>query len=437
MELDKTTFFDLSVFNAEDEFSVFGKLDATQTSSGRDEFRRIMLTPLKTKEEIEAVQQVLKHIAEKENGWTNLISNGTIMVVERFYHATLDEIPAYPSAVSAAMYKLFSGQDYSLVKYSAKHCFDFIKGMGQLNHLLFVKDAETPLQKLLSSCQSILQHMDEYMGGYNAAEEMPKTALLRFAHFIRYRFKNQMQALLQMHATIDAWHGMALAVKKYQLVFPQLVTSATPVIEARGLYHILLERPVSYDTVLNKEANFLFLTGANLAGKSTFIKAVGIAVFLAHIGMGVPATLMHLSVFDGLLSNINIADDIHKGESFFYNEVQRVKAMLQKVNDGKKWLILIDELFKGTNVDDAMKCSATVIEGLLKVKGSLFILSTHLYEIGQQLAKYPNISFNYFETGIENGQLQFNYTLKPGISNDRLGYLILKNEGVVKMLEDL
>ena len=161
MELDKTTFFDLSVFNAEDEFSVFGKLDATQTSSGRDEFRRIMLTPLKTKEEIEAVQQVLKHIAEKENGWTNLISNGTIMVVERFYHATLDEIPAYPSAVSAAMYKLFSGQDYSLVKYSAKHCFDFIKGMGQLNHLLFVKDAETPLQKLLSSCQSILQHMDE------------------------------------------------------------------------------------------------------------------------------------------------------------------------------------------------------------------------------------------------------------------------------------
>ncbi|HRD43397.1 MAG TPA: DNA mismatch repair protein MutS, partial [Ferruginibacter sp.] len=131
------------------------------------------------------------------------------------------------------------------------------------------------------------------------------------------------------------------------------------------------------------------------------------------------------------------ADDIHKGESFFYNEVQRVKAMLQKVNDGKKWLILIDELFKGTNVDDAMKCSATVIEGLLKVKGSLFILSTHLYEIGQQLAKYPNISFNYFETGIENGQLQFNYTLKPGISNDRLGYLILKNEGVVKMLEDL
>ena len=132
-----------------------------------------------------------------------------------------------------------------------------------------------------------------------------------------------------------------------------------------------------------------------------------------------------------------MADNIIKGESYFYNEVQRVKATLQKVNDGKKWLILIDELFKGTNVEDAMKCSTAVIEGLLKVKGSLFILSTHLYEIAQQLQGHTNISFHYFETQITGGQLQFNYTLKPGVSNDRLGYMIIKNEGVVKMLEDL
>jgi DNA mismatch repair protein MutS len=199
----------------------------------------------------------------------------------------------------------------------------------------------------------------------------------------------------------------------------------------------LLYTPVAYDVDLKRQQNFLFLTGANMAGKSTFIKAVGVAVFLAHVGMGVPAQQMQLSLFNGLLSNINVVDNIIQGESYFYNEVQRIKKTIEKINDGKKWLILIDELFKGTNVQDAMKCSTTVIEGLHKMHNSLFILSTHLYEIGEALKVYPNIQFKYFETSVANDQLQFSYQLKDGISNDRLGYLILKREGVVQLLEDL
>src|SRR6185436_3709362 len=165
--------------------------------------------------------------------------------------------------------------------------------------------------------------------------------------------------------------------------------------------------------------------------------AVGSAVFLAHLGMGVPAKAMQLTTFDGLLSNINVVDNIAKGESYFFNEVQRVRDTILKINNGRKWLVLIDELFKGTNVQDAMKCSLAVITGLIKIKNSLFILSTHLYEIGEELKRYPNISFKYFETTVTGDQLQFSYQLKEGISNDRLGYLILKKEGVVEMLEKL
>jgi DNA mismatch repair ATPase MutS len=108
-----------------------------------------------------------------------------------------------------------------------------------------------------------------------------------------------------------------------------------------------------------------------------------------------------------------------------------------KITDGRKWLVLIDELFKGTNIQDAMHCSTAVIKGLLKIKNSLFILSTHLYEIGEELKQYPNISFRYFETTATEEQLQFSYQLKEGISNDRFGYLILKREKVVEMLEKL
>jgi DNA mismatch repair protein MutS len=236
---------------------------------------------------------------------------------------------------------------------------------------------------------------------------------------------------------MDAWCSMAKVAQKFGLRYPKFIDSATATISAKSLSHILLSTPVSYDVSLNKDKNFLFLTGANMAGKSTYIKAVGIAVFMAHLGMAVPAKEMELSFFEGLLSNIQVVDNISKGESYFFNEVQRIKTTVEKINNGKKWLVLIDELFKGTNVQDAMKCSSTVIKGLIKIHNSAFVLSTHLYEIGEELKEYRNITFQYFETFARNGQLEFSYVLKDGISNDRLGYLILQREGVVEMLENL
>jgi len=174
-----------------------------------------------------------------------------------------------------------------------------------------------------------------------------------------------------------------------------------------------------------------------MAGKSTFIRAVGIGLYLAALGMGVPATSMKCSTFDGLLSNIEVTDNTLNGESYFFNEVQRVKTIVEKIQDGTKWLILIDELFKGTNIVDAMKCSTTVVEGLRKVDRSIFILSTHLYEIGDPLRKHHNIQFRYFETEVTGENLIFNYQLREGISNDRLGYLILQREKVTDLLNNL
>jgi DNA mismatch repair ATPase MutS len=230
---------------------------------------------------------------------------------------------------------------------------------------------------------------------------------------------------------------MAMAVITLDLQFPQFLEQEKPCLEVKGLYHVLIPTPIAYDLFLEQGRNFLFLTGANMSGKSTLIKAVGAAVFLAHMGMGVPARQMQLSLFDGLLTNINVSDNIAKGESYFFNEVQRIKNTIYKINDGKKWLVLIDELFKGTNVQDAMKCSLTVIKGLIKIKNSLFILSTHLYEIGEELKQYSNISFKYFETNVMDDQLEFSYQLKEGISNDRIGYVILRREKVVEMLDKL
>ncbi len=438
MEIDKTTLQDLMVIQHEDEFSIFGKLNETLTVRGREQFLKNLMHPFSDAASIIEVQLILKLVLQKKYGWTKRISNGTLMVVERFYDAQINTIPSHPGKTSAYSYKIFSSQDFSLVRYSISHCLDFLRGMQQLYVLLWNEEIPPLLKKILSEVSHLLSAEPiKVIEKYNKTSEMPIGKMLQFAHFIRYRYKHNMHTLLQLFAHIDAWYGMAKSVELYKLVFPEIIESSEPLIEADGLYHLLLPNPVPYSIKINKENNFIFLTGANMAGKSTFIKAVGAAVFLAHCGMGVPAKNMRLSSFDGLLSNINIVDNLAKGESYFYNEVQRIKATVNMVKDGRKWLILIDELFKGTNVQDAMKCSTTVIEGLIRIKNSAFILSTHLYEIGNALRQYPNISFQYFETEIEDDQLTFSYLLKEGISSDRLGYYILKKEGVVHLLENL
>ncbi len=438
MEIDKTTLADLVIFDREDEFSVFNKINFTLTSRGKDQLKKNISAPLPDIESIKNVQQTLLYILGKKEKWPTTISNGTIMVVERFYESSLDPIPAKPNALAALTYKLWHSHDFSLINYSIRHSFDFIKGMKETVSFFLGNDTPSLLKKQLDEAKKILdKDALDIISTKKTAADLQPAQMLELAYFIRYKYKNKILDLLSIFGKMDAWYGMAIAVEKHKLTMPFFIEDELPQLEADSLYHLMLQNPVSYNVQLNASKNFLFLTGANMAGKSTFIKACGTAVYLAHTGMGVPAQNMRLSFFDGILSNINVIDNIAKGESYFFNEVQRIKATLQKVSDGKKWLILIDELFKGTNVQDAMKCSSAVIEGLLKIKNSIFILSTHLYEIGDDLKKHPNIAFNYFETAVEDDQLSFSYQLKEGISNDRLGYLILKKEGVVKMLEDI
>ncbi|MGI8950168.1 MAG: MutS-related protein [Chitinophagaceae bacterium] len=438
MQVDKTTIDDLSIFSREEEHSVFYLLDFTRTIGGRRWLRFFLNNPFDNLKQIEQTQQILQSIIEIHQQWPQTITNGTVMVIERFYDTELEDIPFPSNEVNSFVYKLIYVQDYLLVRFSVTHCIDFIKGLKEISQLLSKQNKAETLQPLIDRIDMLLNKDElQKMLRVDKSKKLSRINMLNFGHFLRYRFRNAIKELIEIYSKLDAYYSMATACKNHDFCFPQFAELSQPFLNATQLYHPLLPTPVAYDVDLNKQQNFLFLTGANMAGKSTFIKAVGVAVYLAHIGMGVPSKKMELSFFDGLLSNIQVVDNIIQGESYFYNEVQRIRKTIEKINDGKKWLILIDELFKGTNVQDAMKCSTVVIEGLHKMKNALFILSTHLYEIGENLKQYPNIQFRYFETEIKNDELLFNYQLKEGISNDRLGYLILKREGVVDLLKKM
>ena len=438
MQIDKTSFSDISIFHHEEEFSIFHKLNFTRTTGGKEWLRKFFTEPHSDLKRILGTQKVIRTLMEHVKDWPTDITNGTILMMDKFMDYSLDPIGDNSGFFNSILYKWLHSEDYAMVKYSVGHFADFYRGIKNIASLLEELDLPANIKFYIDRINRVLKETPVQ----KLSESLPKQKFstrenLYFGYHLRGRYRTDTLELIDVFSRLDAWYSMAVAVKTYNLSFPEFTEQETPMVAAKGLYHILLPNPVAYDLQMDPQQNFLFLTGANMAGKSTLIKSVGSAVFLAHIGMGVPAQEMKLTIFDGLLSNINVVDNIAKGESFFFNEVQRIKNTIEKINDGKKWLVLIDELFKGTNVQDAMKCSTTVIKGLIKMKNSLFILSTHLYEIGEELKVYPNIVFKYFETDVQDDQLNFSYQLKEGISNDRIGYVILKKEKVVEMLEKL
>ncbi len=438
MQVDKTTLNDLSIFHSDEEQSVFHHLNFTTTIGGREYFRHMLSSPFNDLGKINETQRILQIILKKEAEWPLIITNGTVMVIEKFFDTMVASLPRDPNPISAFSFRILNASDFSLVKYSIKHFLDFVKGAQQIVHLFYNEDVPPMLSVLIDRMNMLINKpLLQKMSVGDKPANLSLSDVINLGYFLKHHYKNEALELVNIFSKLDAWYGMAMAGKKYKFSFPVIQKQEAPYINAKGLFHLLLQNPVSYNIEMNEEQNFLFLTGANMAGKSTFIKALGVAVYLAHIGLGVPAQNLQISLFDGLLSNIQVEDNILKGESYFFNEVKRIKKTIEKINDGRHWLILVDELFKGTNVQDAMKCSTIVIEGLRKLKNAHFVLSTHLYEIGEDLRKYPNIKFSFFETQTNEGQLIFSYQLKDGISNDRLGYLILKREGVVGMLEDL
>jgi DNA mismatch repair protein MutS len=438
MEIDKTTLYDLAIFAHKEEDSIFAKFNFCTTINGSIQLKNMLAQPLSTIALVQVQQQTIQLFIQTKTQWPAQITNGTLMVVEKLFVANIDEIPSNNNAVNTLQYKIINGADYALVKYSAQHCFDFIKGMQAWCQLFSTHQPTGHLQQILNNTANALNIPQfNVTQKYNTAKDVPTGQLLALAHFFRYRYKQTIIQLINYFAQLDAWCSVAQATLQYNLIFPQFINSTTPTIHLQNLQHLMLPNAVAYPVSLNKNKNFLFLTGANMAGKSTFIRSVGCAVYLAHLGFAIPVTQATLTFFNGILSNINVTDNLNKGESYFYNEVKRIKATIEKINDNKNWLILIDELFKGTNIQDAMHCSIAVVSGLQKVQQSLFILSSHLYEISEDIKQYPNIDFKYFETFVENAQLRFNYQLKNGVSNDRLGYLILEKEGVTDLLKKL
>lgn len=398
--------------------------------------KRQVQSPPGTFEKLKEQQDAVRFWMEHAGSWTNLISNGTLVMIEKFYESA-DGVAGRTHSLSllfnSIMQKLFNRNAYSFVRFSVSHLVDFLKGCDELIQLQEHQPPaaiDTELQAFrqtleLPLCQALLK----------TDADASQSLMMELSYRSRREIKHIIFQMIERYARLDALQAMAKATLAHKWHIPELLPSAALHYEARQLYHPLLKKPVSYDISFSRAQNFLFLTGANMSGKSTLIRAMGVGALLAHLGMGVPAAAMRISFLEGIITNMQVEDNIFLGESYFFAEVQRMKLTAQKLNRNRYHLVLMDELFKGTNVHDAYECSRAVVEGLLQQQDNLMALSTHLNELSEHLADVSNVWCRYCYTHIsEDGQYSFTYQLKEGVSRDRIGYLVLKKEGVLDLL---
>lgn len=251
---------------------------------------------------------------------------------------------------------------------------------------------------------------------------------------LRNVYQNEVFSLLEFLYLIDAYQSVALCSNNLGFTFADYLDSEPGEITLEELFHPLIPNPVKNGVVIDSSKHILFVTGANMSGKSTLMKSVGIAVYLAHLGFPVPASKMTTSILDGLITTINVSDSLDSGNSHFYSEVCRVKLVAEKLNESKAILAIFDELFRGTNVIDAFEGSLKIIRAFAMWRTSFFLISTHIVEVANNLATLKNIEFKYFDILIKDNVPNFSYKLKDGVSSDRIGLWILENEGIFDLL---
>lgn len=241
--------------------------------------------------------------------------------------------------------------------------------------------------------------------------------------------------LLKVIYELDVNIAVSKVAIEHNFSYAKAVPSTKTVLTISKFRHPALRNGVTNSITMNGNNNLMFLTGANMAGKSTLMKSIGTALFLAHLGFPVPAESMTFSVMNNLYTSINVSDNLEQGYSHFYAEVMRVKKAAENVRDGNNMLVIFDELFKGTNVKDAYDATLAVTKAFASHRNCLFVISTHIVEVGEALAEQDNIQFKYLPTIMDKNTTRYTYKLSEGISNDRHGMKIIKDEGILEMIK--
>ena len=439
--IDKQTLQDLNISGKYKRDSIFSLYNKTETFGGELLLEKLFLQPFTDPAAIDRQAALISFFRSSQQ--TFQINPDDLDIVQNFTNS-------------------YSDQHFALALVHA--------GRRKLLAALGLKEEKKYLESGIRATLRIMLHLASYL---SELQQQDKTGLLRGSIFdqawlreeytqlaqlqhkiesyadsiplglaascdyqLRHKWSKEIQQSLSAIYHIDLYQSIASVANDRGFVRAEVVAAERQHMLLENVYHPTIPNAVGNDLTFDGERNLLFLTGANMAGKSTYMKSFGIAIYLAHIGLPVPANRMVFSVKDGLYSSINVSDDIDMGHSHYYAEVLRVKKVAEYVNQGKNMVVIFDELFKGTNVKDAFEATLTVTRAFQQHHNCQYLISTHIVEVGQQLQQEDlSVQFIYMPTEMRGQVPYYSYRSAQGISSDKHGMVLIQKEKVLELLE--
>ena len=187
---------------------------------------------------------------------------------------------------------------------------------------------------------------------------------------------------------------------------------------------------VKNDATIPSRPFFLIITGANMAGKSTYLRTIGVNYLLACIGA--PVCCERLKLYPNqLITSLRTSDSLSDNESYFFAELKRLKRIIDLLNQGQQLFIILDEILKGTNSMDKQKGSFDLIRQFMQLKAN-GIIATHDLLLGSLIKQFPEEIRNYcFEADIKENELTFSYKLREGVAQNMNACFLMKKMGII------
>jgi len=433
---DKQTLADLNLLGKYKSNSIYTIFNQVRTGGGERLLQEMFQHPLAHPDQINKRSDLFKYFQERNLSFS--LDTESFRKMESYFNSSSGSNRLLVTAATA--WKKFASsflrdEEYNFLNDGLLATIEVLNSFRAFVNSI-EDDINSPYAAERLAISNIFQDKQlQVFLEQKVVKEFSFEKIARYEHLLKHNLQQEMEFLINSLYKLDVYLTVSSVARQRNFSYAQALPATQPLLKARGLHHPALLKAVANPIDFNKDHNLLFLTGANMAGKSTFMKACGIAVYLAHMGFPVAAEELSFSVMDGIYSSINVADNLNMGLSHFYAEVLRVKHIAEEVARGKRVLVLFDELFKGTNVKDAYDGTLLVTAAFSKYRNCCFIVSTHIIEVGQALQQEGNhISFAYLPTVMNGVVPQYTYALTEGITGDRQGMMIIENEGILDIL---
>lgn len=231
-------------------------------------------------------------------------------------------------------------------------------------------------------------------------------------------------------AFFDAYNSLGnFAFNHPNYTYPTISKGNNILLESQEVSHPLLDpkKSIANDITINKE-QFFIITGANMAGKSTFLRTISLQIVMSNLGLPVCAKKAIYTPIK-LITSMRTTDSLTDDESYFFSELKRLKFVIDEI-DKDNYFIVLDEILKGTNSTDKAEGSRKFVEKLVKSKSN-GIIATHDLSLCKIAEELPQVKNHYFDAEITNNELYFDYKFKDGICKNMNASFLLKKMNIV------